>query len=187
MRAKPSTVYIGVGTNLGDRRANLVGALDALARIGTIDAVSSVYESEPVGYVDQPDFWNLVVRLHTALDPLELRTALEAAERRLGRRPTFHNGPRVIDLDILLYDEERVDTAELEIPHPRMMDRAFVLRPLTELDPEVRHPVTGERIADRLARSASERAVPISPGVELVPERAAKRSSSNDVDEKSYR
>lgn len=164
-------VYIGAGTNLGDRRANLGGALAALARLGTVEAVSSVYESEPVGYTEQPAFWNLVARLRTALEPFDLRAALGAAEQRLGRRRTFRNGPRVIDLDVLLYGDRRVDTAELVIPHPRMMQRAFVLRPLAELDPEIRHPVSGERVADRLAAGTFERAAPIFPGSELLPNR----------------
>lgn len=170
-------VYIGAGTNLGDRRTHLTAALDALARLGTIEAVSNVYESEAVGYTDQPDFWNLVVRLRTALAPLDLRVALASAEQRLGRRPTFRNGPRIIDLDILLYGHERVKTAELEVPHPRMMERAFVLRPLAELDPELRHPVTDERFADRLATRTFETAVPIFPGSELLPERTPQRSN----------
>lgn len=177
-------VYIGVGTNVGDRRANLAGALDAVARLGTVDAVSNVYESEPVGYADQPVFWNLVVRLRTALAPFDLRAALEAAEHRLGRRPTFRDGPRVIDLDLLLYGAQRVDTAELEVPHPRMMERAFVLRPLSELDPELEHPVTGECIGDRLARGTFERAVPIFPGSELLREGITQGASSNNVGEK---
>lgn len=180
-------VYIGAGTNVGDRRANLAGALDAVARLGTIDAVSNVYESEPVGYADQPVFWNLVVRLRTALEPFDLRAALEAAERRLGRRPTFPNGPRVIDLDLLLYGDRRIDTGELEVPHPRMMRRAFVLRPLSELAPELHHPVTGERIADRLVHGTFESVVPIFPGEQLLPGGITQGAKSNNVGENPYR
>lgn len=136
-----------------------------------------------MGYADQPLFWNLVVRLRTALQPFDLRAALEAAELRLGRRPTFPNGPRVIDLDLLLYGDQRVDTAELEVPHPRMMQRAFVLSPLAELEPELRHPVTGERVADRLASGTLERAVPIFPGSELLPDRLPQSAEGDMLDE----
>ena len=161
-------VFIGAGTNLGDRRANLAGALREIEAIGAIEKVSSVYESEPVGPRDQPTFWNLVLRLRTSLRPFELLQELKRLEHRLGRRPTFRHGPRVIDLDVLLYGAERIDEPELEVPHPRMMERAFVLIPLVELDPELRHPVTGERLADRLAQGGFERAVPLFPGTELL-------------------
>lgn len=165
--------YIGLGTNLGDRRANLVAALAALAQLGVIEAVSNVYESEPVGYTEQPWFWNLVARLRTPLPPRELRSELAAAEHRLGKKTSFRNGPRVIDLDVLLYGDEQIAEPDLEIPHPRMMERAFVLRPLAELDAELRHPVTGERPAERLALGTFETAKPMFPGRELLPEECA--------------
>jgi 7,8-dihydro-6-hydroxymethylpterin-pyrophosphokinase len=111
-----------------------------------------------------------VVRLRTVCDPQELLAALKRAELRLGRQPTFRYGPRIIDLDVLLFDDLSVNTPELEIPHPRMMERAFVLRPLAELDPQMRHPRTGERIADRIARGGLERTAPIFPGADLLPE-----------------
>lgn len=111
------------------------------------------------------------MRLRTALEPAELLHRLKEAEHHLGRRPTIRHGARVIDLDILLYDEWQVATAELEVPHPRMMQRAFVLRPLLELQPALRHPTTGERIADRLDHGPFERTVPLFPGSELIPVR----------------
>jgi 2-amino-4-hydroxy-6-hydroxymethyldihydropteridine diphosphokinase len=135
-----------------------------------------VYETDPVGDADQPVFWNLVVRLHTALEPRALLTGLKRVEQRIGRRTTHRFGPRVIDLDVLLDAQYRVVTPELEVPHPRMMERAFVLLPLAELDPELVHPVTGERIADRLAAGGLERAVRLFAGTDLLPDRDAARA-----------
>lgn len=163
-------VYIGLGSNLGDRLASLRAALREIAGLGAVEAVSAVYESEPVGSPDQPDFWNLVVRLRTAVPPLELLHRLKTSEHRLGRRPTFRYGPRSIDLDILLYGEVVLSTATLELPHPRLLERGFVLRPLAELDPTLTHPLTGERIVDRLARGSFERAVPLFAGTVLLPD-----------------
>ncbi|MBI4545786.1 MAG: 2-amino-4-hydroxy-6-hydroxymethyldihydropteridine diphosphokinase [Gemmatimonadetes bacterium] len=149
-------VYLGLGTNLGDREANLRAALAHLARILDIEAVSSVYHSEPVGYREQPDYWNLVARARTTLEPEGLLGELQRAEWQLGRQPSFPNAPRVIDIDLLLYDDRQLATPALELPHPRMLERAFVLRPLLELDPDARHPRTGERLRDALARGSFE-------------------------------
>ena len=159
------TVYLGLGSNEGDRRANLRAALAALARLGTIDSLSNVYESEAVGVTDQPRFWNLVVRLRTELAPEALLAELKRIERELGRVEGPRWGPRPIDLDILLYGDVVQETPDLEIPHPRMMERAFVLRPLTELDPSLRHPRTGVPIVQADPRGE---AVPLFPGAELV-------------------
>jgi 2-amino-4-hydroxy-6-hydroxymethyldihydropteridine diphosphokinase len=160
--------FIGAGTNVGDRRSNLAGALREIEALGSIERVSSVYESEPVGAADQPDFWNLALRLRTSLRPLDLLRELKRLEHRLGRRPTFRHGPRVIDLDVLLYDAERIHGPELEVPHPRMLERAFVLLPLVELEPALCHPVTGEAFADRIAQGGLERALPLFPGSDLL-------------------
>lgn len=162
--------YLGLGTNLGDREQNLREALRRLAAVLEIDGVSSVYETEPVGYTPQPDFWNLVVRGATRLEPESLLRAVERIERELGRQPSFPNAPRVIDIDLLLYDNVCLATPTLEIPHPRMLERAFVLRPLAELEPELRHPATGERIADRLVALGAGlgRAEPLFPGHRLL-------------------
>ncbi|HKJ91919.1 MAG TPA: 2-amino-4-hydroxy-6-hydroxymethyldihydropteridine diphosphokinase [Longimicrobiales bacterium] len=144
-----ASAYLGIGSNLGDRDANLAGALELLdARVG-IDAVSSVYESEPVGYTAQPDFLNLVARVRTELAPRDLLEALQGVERELGRERHFRNAPRVIDVDLLLYDQLELSEPGLTVPHPRMLERDFVLRPLVELEPELRHPEAG-RLADRL-------------------------------------
>jgi 2-amino-4-hydroxy-6-hydroxymethyldihydropteridine diphosphokinase len=131
-----------------------------------LENISSVWESEPVGPANQPDFWNLVVQGRTLLDPQALLAAIKEIERRLGRTPTWPQGPRLIDIDILLYGDAQMQDS-VEIPHPRMLQRAFVLRPLLELDAEVTHPVTGERIADRLALGSFERIRRLFPGNQL--------------------
>ena len=149
--------YLGLGSNMGDRRGNLARALQALAGYGRIDAVSSVYTSEPVGYADQPWFWNLVFRLRTRLDAHDLLAASQQVEADLGRRPSRRNRPRPIDVDLLLYGEESIRSPDLIVPHPSIMDRAFVLRPLTEIDPGLVHPGTGEKFAHRLGTGRFER------------------------------
>lgn len=122
-----------------------------------------------MGYREQPDFWNLVVRARTELSPSALLAAVKGIEHDFGRRPTFRNAPRVIDIDILLYDDLTISGTDLVIPHPRLLDRAFVLMPLVELDPELRHPETGERLRDSLVdRTTLERAERIFPGDKLV-------------------
>lgn len=162
-------VYLGLGTNLGDREQNLRSALRRLRGLGEITAISSVYRSEPVGYSDQPDFWNLVVELRTKREPIDLLEEVQGIEAELGRVRTFRNAPRTIDIDVLLYGDEILDTEQLAVPHPRMMERAFVLRPLTEIAPDLRDPRTGERIADRLDRpDGLERTERLFPGERLL-------------------
>lgn len=153
-------VYIGLGSNLGARDEHLRAAHQALARCGRVVRASRRYASAPVGYLDQPAFLNQVAELETALSPRALLEALQRIERELGREPGFRNGPRVIDLDILLYGDEAVREPGLEIPHPRMTQRAFVLRPLAELI---------DRLQDRpmeewLAAVAGQDATPIEEG-----------------------
>jgi 2-amino-4-hydroxy-6-hydroxymethyldihydropteridine diphosphokinase len=124
--------------------------------VGQIGAVSSVYRSDPVGFRDQPEFWNLVARVRTRLEPEPLLRAVKTLETALGRTPTFRQGPREIDIDLLLYGDRVVDAPGLAVPHPRMMERAFVLAPLVELSPEAHHPVTHDLFADRLAHGGLE-------------------------------
>ncbi len=133
-----SRAVLGLGANLGDRAATLQAAVDALALLpGTrVTAVSSVYETVPVGYLDQPDFFNIVVAVETALSPRALLGACLGIEAALGRVRTFRNAPRVVDVDVLLVEGVTCDDPELQLPHPRMMERAFVLVPLTELFPD---------------------------------------------------
>ena len=126
---------LGLGANLGDAPATLRAAVEALGRLPhtTVTAVSSLYLTAPVGYVDQPDFHNIVVTVETELTPHALLGGCLGIEAALGRVRTFQNAPRVVDIDLLLYEGFAEATAELTVPHPRMMERAFVLVPLAEL------------------------------------------------------
>jgi len=130
----PHRAYVGVGTNLGDRERNVEGALEALSDLGTIAAVSTLYRTAPWGKTDQPWFLNGVVALETQHAPRDLLDALRAIERRLGRTEGERWGPRVIDLDLLVYDDRAIDEPGLRVPHPHLHERAFVLVPLAELD-----------------------------------------------------
>ncbi len=148
-------VYLGLGSNLGDRRENLRRGLEFLAQRLTITAVSSLYETEPVGYVDQPAFLNAVCQAMTAAPPQQVFAWAKEAESALGRTPTVRFGPRTLDVDILLYSDMVCDTPELVVPHPRMVARAFVLAPLAEIAPAVKHPVSGKTAA-ALLRAVSD-------------------------------
>lgn len=136
-------IYLGLGANLGDRPANLLTATAALLPQVRVLRLSAVYETEPWGYPDQPAFLNQVIEAETELPPLELLAYLKQIEVTLGRQPSFQYGPRLIDLDILLYGDQVVELPELAIPHPHLAERAFVLVPLAELAPNLRHPRTG--------------------------------------------
>lgn len=142
-------VFISFGSNVGDRKKHIEDALEFLTKNPSIEitSVSSLYETEPVGYKDQDWFLNGVVKIETELSPQDLLTFVKTVESEVGRRKTFRWGPREIDLDILLYDQECIDTPDLVIPHPRMHEREFVLIPLTEIAPDVVHPVFQKRIA----------------------------------------
>ncbi len=141
-------VYLSLGSNLGDREAALRGAIERLP-IRVLRA-SSVYETEPQDVRDQPWFLNVVVEGETELLPKQLLARLQKLELELGRRRTLPKGPRTVDIDILLYGSAVVETAELTIPHPRMSERRFVLEPLAELAPELRHPVTHRTVREML-------------------------------------
>ncbi len=142
------TAYLGLGSNLGDRVAHLRYALGRLAEHYELTGVSSVWETDPVGYEDQPRFLNLVARIVASTGPDELLRTVRRIEGERGRERTFPNAPRTLDIDVLLYGREVVQRADLEVPHPRMAGRPFVLTPLLELDPELEDPRTGERFAD---------------------------------------
>ena len=145
------TVYIALGTNIGDRAENMQQALKELESIMQVEERSPIYETPPWGLVDQPDFLNQVVRGETELSPVELIKALKEIEAEMGRVPTIRYGPRLIDLDLLFYDDLVFETEKLSIPHPRMRGRAFVLVPLADLAPEIIHPVYGETVIEMLA------------------------------------
>jgi len=145
-------IYLGIGSNLGDRAETICAALRLLAaRVGEIIAVSSLYETEPWGVTDQPRFLNAACALETALEPQELLATLKGIEVALGRAPTVRNGPRVLDLDILLYGDLLLDTPELTIPHAGMLARSTVLVPLAEIAPMTRHPLTARTVREHLA------------------------------------
>ena len=145
-----ATAYIGLGSNLGDRMTTLRMAIQRLETLGRITGVSSLYETEPVGYLEQPSFLNAVVALDTAQAPADLLGALLGIERDLGRMRSFPNAPRTLDLDLLVVDNEVLDTPELTLPHPRLHERAFVLVPLAEIAPELVHPGSGKTMQELL-------------------------------------
>jgi 2-amino-4-hydroxy-6-hydroxymethyldihydropteridine diphosphokinase len=151
-----AVIYLALGTNLGDRLANLQAAQGRLSPQVQATAASPVYETAPWGYADQPAFLNMALKAETGLPPQELLRYLKAIEAELGRRPTFRYGPRVIDLDILFYADLVLNIPELTLPHPRLPERAFVLAPLADLAPELRHPVLGLTVRELLAQVADQ-------------------------------
>jgi 2-amino-4-hydroxy-6-hydroxymethyldihydropteridine diphosphokinase len=145
------TVYLGLGSNIGDRAANLRQALDKLqSRDLRLRRASSLYETEPMGLREQRWFLNQVAEFETELFPLQLLQRIHRIERQLGRKRLVLNGPRTIDIDILLYANSNVKTPELEVPHPRYRERRFVLEPLAELNPELTDPETRQTVVQML-------------------------------------
>ena len=139
--AVKKTVYLSLGSNLGDRQANLETAIAGLRKVGELKAVSSFYETEPMELAAQPWFLNCAVALETELMPKQLMKAILALEQEMGRRRLQPKGPRTIDIDILLFGSSVIATRGLTVPHPAMQERRFVLEPLAEIAPDVRHPV----------------------------------------------
>ena len=160
-------VYLSLGSNLGDRAANLERAIEALSAIGVrVLRRSSIYETEPIDFLAQPWFLNCVVEAETSLMPRQLLIELQAIERKLGSQKLVPRGPRIIDLDVLFYDLAVIHAEGMEIPHPRLAERRFVLVPLGELVPELRHPVLGSTAAELLAITHDRSVVRIWQGQE---------------------
>lgn len=150
-------IYLGLGTNVGDRAANLAEALRRLPDAGVlVRQLSSVYETDPRDYPDQAPFLNQVVAAETEAFPIQLLKRLQGIERDMGRRRTLPKGPRIIDLDLLLYEQKVMSTPVLEVPHPRIAERRFVLEPLAEIAPELRHPVLRKTMRELLRDVAAQ-------------------------------
>ncbi len=142
------TVYLGLGSNLGNRQDNLDRALGFLSQRLRVEKVSSIYDTEPVGNTNQPRFLNQVCRVSTGLEPMALLTLVKGIESKLGRLPHTSNGPRPIDIDILFYDDQVIEAPGLVVPHPRLTERAFVLIPMAEIAADLVHPVNGKTIEE---------------------------------------
>jgi 2-amino-4-hydroxy-6-hydroxymethyldihydropteridine diphosphokinase len=133
-------IYLGLGGNLGDPAATFQQALKLIGEFAEVTKVSKLYKSKPYGFADQPDFYNAAAQLASDLPPFDLLAQLQEVEKKMGKKVVRENGPRVIDLDLLVYGEEILDLPELILPHPGILDRDFVLKPLTDLNPILTHP-----------------------------------------------
>ena len=142
------TVYIALGTNLADREANLQIAINAMAPVAQLHDLSPVYETAPWGILEQPEYLNQVIKAKTYLSPLKLLRHLKQIEKQMGRQVSVKNGPRLIDLDIMFYDDLILNSPRLTIPHPRMQGRAFMLVPLADIEPGLIHPILKKTIID---------------------------------------
>ena len=148
--------YLGLGSNIGDRESNIRQALKLLSAQVRIERVSSIYETEPQGFLDQPPFLNAVCQISTELSPEELLGLVKGIEKGMGRIYSFPNSPRPIDIDILFYQDRILDSPHLVVPHPRLTQRAFVLVPLAEICPHLIHPQNGRKVSDLLQGVSQE-------------------------------
>ena len=161
------SVYLALGSNVGDRRGNLAAALQRLRELVEISTISSIYETEPVGYLDQPRFLNMVCSGKTVLSARDLLKGVKEIEASLDRRPTFRNGPRSIDIDILFYDDLQLAHDDLTIPHPRLAERAFVLVPLAEIAPAKVDPASGHTVEELLQGVSQDGVQKIAPDLSI--------------------
>ncbi|MFC1864927.1 2-amino-4-hydroxy-6-hydroxymethyldihydropteridine diphosphokinase [Chloroflexota bacterium] len=150
MENEPVAVYLGLGSNMGNRQGYLDRALNLLSQRLRVGQVSSIYDTEPVGNTNQPRFLNLACQVYTRLAPMELLALAKGIELKLGRAPGKSNAPRPIDIDILFYADQVIETPELVIPHSRLTERAFVLIPMDEIAPDLVHPVSGKTVRELL-------------------------------------
>lgn len=139
-------VFLGLGSNMGNKEENLLTAIDLLQNGGTIEKKSSIYDTKPYGYADQDNFLNIVIEFNTEMDPNDLLIFLQGIEERLGKKIEFKNGPRTIDIDILFFNNEIINNKDLIIPHKGLEERAFVLIPLNEIAPNLIHPKLNQTI-----------------------------------------
>ncbi|MBN1294048.1 MAG: 2-amino-4-hydroxy-6-hydroxymethyldihydropteridine diphosphokinase [Candidatus Latescibacteria bacterium] len=146
------TVYLGLGSNLGEKFQNLQNAVNLIAQTDLVQVItiSPVYKTKPVGKVEQPDFFNAVIKIVTTIPVFELLRACLSIEKQLGRKREIRWEQRIIDIDLLLYNTDIIRTEELTVPHPRMHERAFVLKPLADIAPDVIHPILKKSIIDML-------------------------------------
>jgi 2-amino-4-hydroxy-6-hydroxymethyldihydropteridine diphosphokinase len=150
VQMKIVTVYLGLGSNMGDKQENLQKALDYISQRMRVEKKSSVYDTAPIGNINQSRFLNMVCQVNTSIPASTLLFLLKGIEAKVGRMPGPVNGPRIIDIDILLYGDEVVNGPDLQIPHPRMVEREFILAPLAEIAPDLVHPVAKKTIKELL-------------------------------------
>ena len=150
MLSDKKTIYISLCSNLDDRLDFIKNAIKLISEIDavSIEKLSGVYESEPYGKTDQPKFLNCIAKLHTGINPSDLLSTFKGIEKSLGRKETERWGPRIIDIDILLYNDQIVNTTDLKIPHPDLLNRDFIIKPLLELDADVVYPVKKVKISE---------------------------------------
>ena len=155
------TAYIGIGSNAGDKALNCETAISEILKIDQHKLLgrSSFFNTRPIGYTAQDLFVNGVIKIETDLEPIDLYRTLKTIEIRLGRKETFRGGSRVIDLDLLLFDDRRIETEELQVPHPRLHERQFVLIPLSEIDPNLIHPVLEKTVGELLEEIKEDQGV----------------------------
>jgi 2-amino-4-hydroxy-6-hydroxymethyldihydropteridine diphosphokinase len=152
------TAYLSLGSNIGDREAQLATAIESLQELGIrVVRRSSIYETEPQDFAGQPWFLNMVLEVETDYAPALLLSRIQQIEKQMGRQREIPKGPRTVDIDILFYGDAVIESAEMQIPHPRLTQRRFVLEPLAELAPDLRHPVLGKRIGELLPETHAQR------------------------------